>query len=422
MFWVIECYEQLEKLQLKEYRSAFIEIIPYNDLLHPSLNNISLIYLKPIESKKAYILCLDHSESLSLNFSDVENFLKTYENLYVRNKKQFLHYFQLNSSIDILYNCPNLEQITNNVYQHFYNLYPNNLEINKIIPITKHYEKFELIYKNIKPYFPSERNKFNDKADIVFFYIENNGFNIEQPLFTEYYGNINQMFNIRFKTCYTQYNLHTLTRRPSNSFNGINFAALNKEDGVRKCFIPSNNKFIEIDFSAYHPFLVSQLVNYNFEKPIYETFSKYSGLSLEESKKEVFRNLYGNINKKYKDWEFFKKTQIYINELWNKFNSEGFIKDEISGHIFDKEKLENMNPNKLFNYVLQLKETTNNVLIMWDIIKILRGKNTKIVLYCYDSMLFDFDKNEQETMEKIYEYLRENNLNFKIKIGENYNF
>ena len=50
-----------------------------------------------------------------------------------------------------------------------------------------------------------------------------------------------------------------------------------------------------------------------------------------------------------------------------------------------------MNPQKLLNYVLQNLETANNVLILWDIFKILRGKNTKLVLYVYDSFLFDFD-------------------------------
>ena len=43
---------------------------------------------------------------------------------------------------------------------------------------------------------------------------------------------------------YTQYNLKTLTTRPSNKFKGVNYAALNKENGCRKAFLPTNDKFL----------------------------------------------------------------------------------------------------------------------------------------------------------------------------------
>ena len=52
----------------------------------------------------------------------------------------------------------------------------------------------------------------------------------------------------------------------------------------------------------------------------------------------------------------------------------------------------------------------------------LRGKNTRIVLYTYDSFLLDVDNLEQEIIEKIYSLLQEKGLNFKIKSGKNYNF
>jgi hypothetical protein len=33
-----------------------------------------------------------------------------------------------------------------------------------------------------------------------------------------------------------------------------------------------------------------------------------------------------------------------------------------------------------------------NVVILWEILKLLRGKNTKLVLYVYDSFLLDVDE------------------------------
>ena len=80
-----------------------------------------------------------------------------------------------------------------------------------------------------------------------------------------------------------------------------------------------------------------------------------------------------------------------------------------------------MNPQKLLNYVLQNLETANNVLILWDIFKILRGKNTKLVLYVYDSFLLDFDKNETEVIEQIKQVFNKYKLQIKIKTGTNYN-
>jgi len=80
-----------------------------------------------------------------------------------------------------------------------------------------------------------------------------------------------------------------------------------------------------------------------------------------------------------------------------------------------------MNPQKLLNYVLQNLETANNVNILYDIFKVLRGKNTKLVLYVYDSFLFDWDKNEKGVMLQILGIFNKYKLQTKIKKGTNYN-
>jgi hypothetical protein len=86
-----------------------------------------------------------------------------------------------------------------------------------------------------------------------------------------------------------------------------------------------------------------------------------------------------------------------------------------------KNDLENMNPQKLLNYVLQNLETANNVLILYEIFKILRGKNTKLVLYVYDSFLLDVDKNEMDVIEQIKQVFKDKKLQIKTKTGKNYN-
>ena len=80
-----------------------------------------------------------------------------------------------------------------------------------------------------------------------------------------------------------------------------------------------------------------------------------------------------------------------------------------------------MNPQKLLNYVLQNLETANNILILYEIFKILRGKNTKLVLYVFDSFLFDWDESEKDVIEQIQQVFKEKKLQIKIKKGTNYN-
>jgi hypothetical protein len=81
-----------------------------------------------------------------------------------------------------------------------------------------------------------------------------------------------------------------------------------------------------------------------------------------------------------------------------------------------------MNPQKLLNYVIQNLETANNINLMWEFFKILKGKNTKLVLYTYDSFLFDVDIKEKDILNAIKGVFEKQNLSYKIKDGISYNF
>ena len=81
-----------------------------------------------------------------------------------------------------------------------------------------------------------------------------------------------------------------------------------------------------------------------------------------------------------------------------------------------------MNPQKLFNYILQNMETSQNVLVLWDILSILKNNKTKLVLYTYDSFLFDFDEREEEVLNQIRNVFNKYKLNIKENEGNDYNF
>ena len=81
-----------------------------------------------------------------------------------------------------------------------------------------------------------------------------------------------------------------------------------------------------------------------------------------------------------------------------------------------------MKPQKLLNYVLQNLETAMNVCILWEILRILRDKNTKLILYTFDSFLLDVDKNEKKIVEEILEVFKNKKLQIKYNYGRTYDF
>ena len=80
-----------------------------------------------------------------------------------------------------------------------------------------------------------------------------------------------------------------------------------------------------------------------------------------------------------------------------------------------------MNRNKLFNYLIQAYETEMNIKKILSIQDYLLKKKTKLVLYGYDSFLFDFSKQDGvEILTEIKNILERENQLTKSKMGLNY--
>jgi hypothetical protein len=412
MYWLIEDIEHIETICRIRHQVAYVDIIPGSHNLHPVENSICAIYLRFENDNKGYIISINHSETINFDLEVVERVLNSIEKINVRDRKEFLHYFPIKHCYQ---HSPSphtyIPQLTQ-AHTQLYSRYPNIQNLNTIVPIVKHYEVCEQNYVNFK----GDINPFYNKAALVFNQLERAGIKVDRTLFEQYFDKeVNEFI-------YTQYNLNTLTTRPSNAFGGINFSALDKNNGERECFIPRNDIFIEMDISAYHPTLLGNLLHYTFDSSdIHGSFAKMYGVDYAKAKEITFQQLYGGVWKEYKELEFFRKVIEYTDSLWDEFQNNGFIKCPISDHKFFKSELENMNPQKLLNYVLQNLETANNVCILYEIFKILRGKNTKLVLYVYDSFLFDVDDNEKELLEQIAKVINDKNLQFKVKTGTNYN-
>ena len=418
MFWLVESKIQFEQFSNANWKDVFIEIIPSSYLLHPTQNGICALYIKPLVSTKGFIVPLHHSETLSIDMTDINAMLQKFNSIYVRDKKEFLHYLPLKGLFDInQQNPPYIPELlqTHNIFNK---RYPNKKNINKIIPIVKHYEYCEEIYNNLKDKINEPINDFyNNKVSMVFNSIERSGIRVNREKFQSHFHDVDGEF------IYTQYNYKTLTGRPSNKFKGVNYAALNKENKSRESFIPRNDSFYEFDIGAYHPTLLAKLVGYDFgDEDIHSAFAKMYGVDYKKAKELTFKQLYGGVFDQYKDLEFFKKVQVYTDNLWKEFNEKGWIECPISKHRFVKEKLDEMKPQKLLNYLLQNLETAMNVHILWEIIKLLQNKKTKLVLYTYDSFLFDVSKEEVEILDEIKELFNKHKLQIKTCYGNNYNF
>ena len=284
MFYIVENLDQLKEFYNKGYKEAYIEVIPYSYKTHPVKTPISLVYIRPLNATKGYIIAINHSETLRLNNEYIVELINSYNRLYVWGKKEFLHYFVHKNIIDVSLASFEYEMETTKAHQILSQRVKDKLDINRIVPIVKHYETCEKNYNNLKKYFNVPVNEFyNNRVPLVFNAIERNGIQVDRKLFKEHF---NQDWGDKV---YTQYNYRTTTTRPSNRFGGVNFAALNKDNGCRQVFIPKNEKLLEIDISAYHPTLAASLIGYTFDSgDIHKSFAKMYGVDYQKAKELTF--------------------------------------------------------------------------------------------------------------------------------------
>jgi hypothetical protein len=400
MFYIIERQEQLDKLG--PFNDCFVQFIQQNDNYHPKLSPLSLIYIRDITQHKGYMLCLDHNESFSLPYQETLNWLLgNTDRLFVLNKKEALYHFPYPDKLyDINFiEHPDLTGIFTSCHTFYYRQHTANPITNKLIPISKHYEECELMFNIVLPIIQQYRSNnvvyaFNNgPLTRVFHDIESNGIKVDKQCFIDTYGTNLQypQLNLSKGRIYSQYNLYTLTGRPSNTYNSINFAALDKNNGERSCYRPTNDKFIEFDIQGYHPRILGDMIDFNFgNKNTYELLSELLGVTPQEAKELTFKQLYGGVWDDYRDQPFFRDIITLTDGIWDEYQ---YGKQYTTrNRIFTLDK--DMTQSKLLNYIIQSYETSNNVVMLDNILNYLRDKQTKLVLYTYDAFLFDYAEKD----------------------------
>ena len=413
---IVENNEQLSSF-LKIYSKQDSILIPIqcDEHKHSVESDICLLYVQMLSGEE-YMLSYNHSESLNL---DDEPTLKSDTKKYTLDKKKLQHLINVDNVIDVNllhYISTNLPLQTDNIdttaHNYFNMKHYRKKDINRVIPILKHLEYCRELSKILKDVIEkgsdSDNMSYNNEVLDNLSHIENNGLQtIDGMVFSEY-------------------NIFTSTGRPSNRFGGTNFAALNKSDGSRKPYISRHKAgtLVEMDYDAYHLRLIGDRIGYEFpSSSVHEHMAKFYDVDYEESKKLSFQYLYGFIPYEVSQLNpFFARVETYVKELWEEYNNKEFILSDIYNKRIYRKNLSDMNANKLFNYTIQLMETENNMKVLSELIPKIKDYKSKLVLYSYDSFLFDFNMEDGLNYIKKIKDILEQKGKFPVKVSWGLNY
>lgn len=427
-------------------QEVFIDYVVKNHNVHSIKNEIILLFIKNIKTDELYLLNQTHQD---LNFSNlnINNTLNLIiqksKKIFVTDKKKFIHLFKIKNVNDVLIfkfqkGTDSLDETVTTNYHDFikYKNIDDRVDVNYIIPASKHIELFEKNYKKMRSsmtdfYIDESFSQLNGIITETLAEVESNGLYVDVIKFNEFFKEkeIEQKSNF----VYTEYNLFTSTGRPSNRFGKINYAALNKEDGCRSAFVSrfgDDGMLLSIDYSAYHPHIIANLINYKLDLSlnIYEYLAKQyfekEEITVEDLKKAknlTFQNLYGGVREEYKNIDYFKKVDEYITHRWDFFNQNQYVETPIFKRRITNKHIHDANPNKLFNYLLQAAETEFSIQNINRVNHYLKNKKSKVVLYTYDSILVDVCKDDKkDTLVNIKTIMVDNQFPVKCHIGKNY--
>ena len=436
----VETEQEYSKMKGDLDETPYALVIPfYSDIYkHYARNRISFIYIYNPEIDEEYIIGYNNNDLIQVSY-DLRDFLELPDKLYVLNKKAFLYFYQREEMYDLdlqHYFQTNKPLDTNSTdtkaHDFLYRQMSTYPDANDVVPITKHYEKCVEIREKFKTVELGTSQSIRDYNKYVIEglqKIESEGLFVDYLKFIDTFGRNGLENNLTF----SEYNIYTTTGRPSNRHAGINYGALKKDDETRKTFISRHEKdgfLLSFDYDAYHLRLIATLIDYTF--PTSENIHIYLGKQYfdtdtlteeqyNESKTISFRQLYGGVQDEYKHIPYFQQTKKFIDNLWATFKEDGYITTPIFGKRMHHHFFSDINRNKLFNYLLQNMETERNMLMLDELHTYLQDKKTKMVLYTYDSLLFDYNvEDEKETIQDINKIMEQGGYPVTLSIGTDY--
>ena len=408
-----------EFLQMWETTPSIIIPI-WNDLeKHPMNNELSFLFIRL--GNTDFILIYNHidgkSQQIDLSTSTQPK--------WVLNKKGLL---QMDTNIQNLFDISThtffeesrLLELKNEEKQ-FINHYSRmgiRDNLGKIAPLMKWGEHLKSFVDSLTLPTPTPSWMNNDVIPLLSD-IERFGVRVDEKKFIDRWPQATK--HLKDTTLYTEYNPYTITSRPSNRYGGINFSALNKKDGTRDVFVPKENSiFLQIDYDAYHPRIIGKLIDYELPKTsVHQWLADQYGVPYDESKGITFQLLYGGIPEEFDEIPYYKGVREFIEKLWSKSSKVGYLQTQ--HRRIPLSSIEGLNPQKLFNYLLQATETELNMGIMKKVVEFIKQTKIELTLYTYDSFLFSYPLDTpKEDAKKLKEIIESFGFPIKADWGTDY--
>lgn len=431
---IVDTREDLDALfgYIQNRKTLLVPILA-DAQLHAVRNRVTCIYVYT-EDDVERIVPINHTEQITGFSDDLQQFLDL-RNIFVYDKKQWL---QLGGNGDVwgiktlwwytygeAYDETHYYTTAHTFYWRRHNTLRN---VNAMVPIMQHLAMCQKIRHYAWPMcmnveLSESYQHFDSVYPEVFGQIEAAGLCVTEDF------RMPELVTDGF--VYSNYNYHTTTGRPSNAYRGFNYAAMNKEDGTRSAFCSrfDDGALVEMDFDAYHVRLIARLIGYALpDGSVHEYFGRFyfdtaelTTEQYEQSKQITFRLLYGGIDSEFLTIPFFQQVNALVYKLWAQWKSKGYIETPVLKRIISRDSVQNMTANKLFNYFLQATETEVSVQKLRQVQAALHNRETKMILYTYDSILFDVPISEaKDILPYIKNILQQGNFPVKVSAGNIY--
>jgi hypothetical protein len=425
MIRVIENIGELEELKVKLETevSLWYPMWVDNDK-HPRNTHISFVLIRTLTD--GYILPHQHTDTTALSKSQIEGVLNTAGDKWVFQKKKLLQSFSnlrngLND-IDTAYFLKTGETI--DYQQPIQHLVAPLLhkgykeDIIQSIPILKLCEAVDNEFLKHHNQKTNTYNWYNDTFLPILSDIEQFGIRVDREKFIDRWPQAHKQLSPD-NLVFTEYNPFTITGRPSNRHGGVNYAALNKSDGSRDTLI-ADGIFLQMDYDSYHPRLIGKLIDFPLPQTnVHQWLAEQYGCDVAEGKGVTFRLLYGGIDDEFRQIPYFDKVADFIDVFWKESVERGYIQTP-NRHI-PLSWVEQSNPQKVFNYLLQAYETEMNVDKMKTILDYIKGSGISLELYTYDSFLFDVPADVDKSLIKgLKNIIEEDGYPIKASWGKTY--
>jgi hypothetical protein len=239
---------EIDSLHFNRADIVYLQTLWGNNIRHPKTSSAT-VSMFCINWSKIHVVNHLHDEYYKVDsqcfLSKLNNKLDGIPKKFIRNFKKSLHLHEgfMNKRFNDLelftFNKTGKEEDSPPpICSQMFAKERNSVGLNVLIPLAKHIQEFREHIEKIKSfsdfgelYEPGYRSLV-DRIVPFLYKIEKNGIECDTDILQKHFGHEKLKF-LKDGKIYNDYNMYSLTGRPSNSIHNINFAALNKENGER---------------------------------------------------------------------------------------------------------------------------------------------------------------------------------------------